>query len=97
MRSTLGRLRVTHTVRPWASRWGRPATGTIGRPAACQATTPPSRLSAGMPWWRSQAATPWLSFRPFLQMTTAGRPVAASAGPQAGTSAQARRSAPGTR
>jgi hypothetical protein len=49
MRSTLGRDRVTQTVRPSASRAGISATGTSGSPASRHASKPPSRFSAGVP------------------------------------------------
>ena len=37
-------------------------------------SNPPSRTSAEAPASRSRAATPWLTFRPFEQMTTTVRP-----------------------
>ncbi len=43
------RSRVTHTVRPAASRGGSVACGTSGRSAPIQASSPPSSESAGMP------------------------------------------------
>ncbi len=43
-----GRARVTQIVRPFWSRAGRCDTGTRGKPAAAQASNPPSRVSAGM-------------------------------------------------
>ena len=75
IRSIFGRARVTQTVRPCgiprrklglrAPSAGRPRPTRARRPRA----SPP-----GCPQWRSQAATPWLSFSPFWQMTTAERP-----------------------
>ncbi len=99
MRSTLGRARVTQTVRPWTSRSGSRPVRTKGAPAAAQPSKPPSRDSARAPAWRSQAATPWLSLRPRWQSTVTVRParVLASSGAQTGAACQSRRMAPGTR
>ena len=80
---------------PWrrAAAACRPAPS-AGRPAA-QPSAPPSSESAGTPACRSQAATPWLSFSPFWQMTTAERP--ANSGAHSATSRCERRTAPGMR
>ncbi len=68
-------LRVTQTVRPLIV-----ARRDVVRPhqqpfAALQASNPPSRFSAPAPAWRSQAATPWLSFCPRWQTTATDCPV----------------------
>ena len=67
MRSTLGRARVTHNVRPSTSRAGSTAWTIAGCPAATQAATPPSSASAETPACRSQAAAPWLRAPPSAQ------------------------------
>ena len=66
MRSILGRARVTQTVRPLPSRRRDPRVRHERQPAVAQASKPPSRTLASLPRWRSQAAAPWLSFRPAL-------------------------------
>jgi hypothetical protein len=71
MRSTLGRARVTQTVRAWWSSGGIFAVATKGRLALRQASKPPSSVSAGTPVWRNQAAAPSLSLAPFWQITMA--------------------------
>ena len=74
MRSIFGRERVTQTVRP-----ARPGGQFLVRDRrksrflpARQSRPPEFRGNAA---WRSQAATPSLSFRPFWQITMTGRPV----------------------
>ena len=69
MRSTLGRARVTHTVRPFSSRGGSLSGRTSSSPALRQASKPPSSVCASMPSCRIQAATPWLSFAPLWHTT----------------------------
>ncbi len=95
MRSTFGRSRVTQMVRPCGSGGGSFDVSTSGRPAAFQASKPPSATSAGTPACRSHAATPWLSFWPFWQSTMAERPASSAA--QLDTFACVRRTEPGTR
>ena len=70
MRSTLGRVRVTQTVRPLSSRGGSLSVRTSSSLAFFQASKPPSSVCASMPSWRSQAAVPSLSFWPLWQTTT---------------------------
>ena len=74
MRSIFGRSRVTQTVRPLASRGGSFSAGTSGSLAPRQARKPPSSALGGDALMPSQAATPWLSFRPFWQTTMAAPP-----------------------
>ena len=75
MRSTFGRARVTQTVRPAlvARRAACRCARAAGRPRARPRSRLPA-ICASMPSWRSQAATPWLSFRPFWQATTTAWP-----------------------
>ena len=95
MRSTLGRARVTHTVRPLLSRLGSDDSGTIGIPALAQPTAPPSSASASAPALRSHAAAPWLSLCPSRHTTTTLCPMNSSAHSEALTAG--RRKAPGIR
>ena len=82
---------------PGASRGGSLATGTSGRPGCGPARGAAfERSPPATPAWRSQAATPWLSFSPFWQMTTAERPGEAPA-PSRRRRVCERRTEPGTR
>jgi hypothetical protein len=74
MRSTLGRARVTQTVRPRASRGGSLAALITGSPASRHAAKPPSTISVLTPSLRSCAATPALRSWPCAQATTACLP-----------------------
>ena len=80
---------------PVAGRELRPPGPSAGRPAPMP-TPRPRGSPPGMPACRSQAATPWLSFRPFWQMTMADWPANSVAhsetweGPADGAGDQAR-------
>jgi len=89
----LGRARVTHTVRPCASRAGSFEVGTKGSLAAFQPSKPPSSTSALTSACRSQAAVPSASFWPRRHMTTAERPENSS--PQSAAASWLRLTAPG--
>ena len=82
MRSIFGRARVTHTVRPCASRGGSFDAGPAASFAAFQPSKPPSSDFGRHADCRSQAAVPCASFWPRRQTTTAERP--ANSSPQSG-------------
>ena len=97
MRSTLGRARVTQTVRPCASRGGSLASGTMGSPAVAQPSAPPSSdfgRDAVVPQPGGDALA---ELQPLLADHDRGRPAPANSAAHSATCRKERRTAPGIR